>query len=258
MKKNILFFVFAFPILFFYMIYKAHHDKIKHHTILDENIPSSFEGFRIFFISDIHRRRIKETTLRSITKDIDCVIIGGDLTEKNVPLKRIRSNLQELNKWNVPIYFVWGNNDYETNFEELYTLLDQENVIVLANSSKNIKRDDAVISFLGLDCSTYKEARLDLALRDAKGDYFILLTHMPSGYYDLEQKERDKLNVVLAGHTHGGQIRIVGFGPYERGTFKKVGKTSILISEGYGYTLLPFRLGTDAECHVISLSKDRL
>ncbi|PAV29521.1 hypothetical protein CIL05_11695 [Virgibacillus profundi] len=249
----ILILIFVF-FLIIYMFFKAHHDTIDYRTILDERLPSNFNNFRIFFISDIHRRNINETTIKSIKQSIDAVIIGGDLTENGVPLKRTSENIKKLKRWNAPIYFIWGNNDYEEQPEKIHSMLLEENVTILANNHKDIVRGNETISLLGLDCCTYSEARIDLARKDAAGEYFILTTHAPKAFDELDSMLKNSIHTVLAGHTHGGQIRIFGYGPYERGGFQKSRYTNKLVSEGYGYTTLPFRLGTKSECHVITFS----
>ncbi|WP_188453836.1 metallophosphoesterase [Virgibacillus oceani] len=238
------------------MIYKAHHDMIDFLTIADCKLPEGFHDFQVFFISDIHRRKINENTLQSIEEKIDIVIIGGDLTEKGVPIKRTENNINRLKQWNKPIFFVWGNNDYEAVPEKIYNLLLRENIVILANSNKDIIADNGdILSLIGLDCCKYKEAHLDLALQGAKGSYNLLLTHAPSAFFDLNLDEQRLVHTVLAGHTHGGQIRILGFGLYRPGGFQIYRGINVLISEGYGYTRLPFRLGTKAECHVITLKR---
>ena len=237
-----------------YMSFKAFHDTINYKTIHDERLPPRFDHFRIFFISDVHRRNIKEATLNSITQPIDAVIIGGDLTEKGVPIERTINNIKKLKRWNAPVYFVWGNNDYEEKPDKINAMLLQENVTILANSNKNIIRDGQTISIMGLDCCTYREARFDLAEKGANGDYCILITHNPRPFDELTSATQEKIHTVLSGHTHGGQIRIFGFGPYERGKLQKTGNTNKLVSEGYGYTSVPFRIGTNSECHVITFS----
>ena len=60
----------------------------------------------------------------------DIVIIGGDLAEKGVPLSQISLNIQKLREI-APVYFVWGNNDYEIEYHELDALLIENNVKVL-------------------------------------------------------------------------------------------------------------------------------
>lgn len=241
-------------LLLIYMYFKAYHDTIDYRTIHDERLPASFNNFHIFFISDLHRRNLRDTTLDSISQSIDAVIIGGDLTEKGVPIERTVNNITKLKRWDAPVYFVWGNNDYEEHPDKIYSVLLEENVTILANSHKDMVRDGQSISFVGLDCCTYREARLDLAQQGAKGDYNILITHNSSPFDGLESSAQDNLHTVLSGHTHGGQIRIFGFGPYERGKLQKIRNTNKLVSEGYGYTGVPFRLGTNSECHVITFS----
>lgn len=242
-------------VLVFRMIFLAHHDRLLYHHVTDKQIPDQFTNFRIFFISDIHRRRINKKTIEKIKEPIDIIIIGGDITEKFVPLQRTIKNIRRLKKWQQPIYFIWGNNDYEAQPDRLARMLRQENVIILTNSNDTIIRGNRTISILGLDCFTYGEPRLDLAMQGAQGSFMILLTHDPEAFYLLSDQELQSIDIALAGHTHGGQIRIMGVGPYERGGLDKYKNTKILISEGYGYSSLPFRLGTNSQCHVITFEK---
>lgn len=239
-----------------YMVYLAHHDTIDFRTIIDEDLPGGFESFRVFFISDIHRRNLKQSTLNKITDNVDIIVIGGDLREKGVPFARTRNNLKMIKNWNKPIYFVWGNNDYEEKPETLYTLLKDEGIEVLANKTKCMEASNGErLHLVGLDCCHYREARFDLAIEGNEVAYTILITHDPSAFYELTENEQDDVDTVLAGHTHGGQIRIFGFGPFESGGFKREGNTNVFVSEGYGYTTLPFRLGTKSESHVLTFKQ---
>ncbi|ASK63319.1 metallophosphoesterase [Virgibacillus phasianinus] len=243
-------------LIIIYMVYLAHHDTIDYRTVNDENVPAGFDSFRIFFISDIHRRNIKQATLNKIDSHIDLIIIGGDLRENGVPLKRTRKNLDMLKKWNKSICFIWGNNDYEENPVALYQMLQKENITILANDSTQVKgNNEQYFNLVGLDCCKYKEARFDLATKNMDAAYTVLVTHAPSAFENMTENEQDTAHLVLAGHTHGGQIRIFGYGFYERGSYTKRRNTNILISEGYGYTGLPFRLGTKSECHVLTFEK---
>lgn len=239
-----------------YMVYLAHHDTIDFRTIIDEDLPIGFESFRMFFISDIHRRKLKQSTLNKVTENIDIIVIGGDLREKGVPFARTRYNVKMLKNWDKPIYFIWGNNDYEEKPEMLYALLKDEEIEVLANETRCIKASNGEgLNLVGLDCCQYQEARFDLAMKSNNEAYTILITHAPSAFYDMTESEQDDVHTVIAGHTHGGQIRIFGFGPFESGGFRRNRQTNILVSEGYGYTRLPFRLGTRSECHVLTFKQ---
>ena len=59
---------------------------------------------------------------------------------------------------------------------------------------------------------------------------------------------------MLAGHTHGGQIRIGKYGLQEKGSFRMKQGRAKLISNGYGTSTLPLRLGAAPECHVIEIN----
>jgi len=69
-------------------------------------------ALKLFFISDIHRRKIDTKLLNKIGHEVDMVIIGGDLAEKGVTLSRISKNVCNLSKLG-PVYYIWGNNDRE-------------------------------------------------------------------------------------------------------------------------------------------------
>ncbi|EQB36084.1 metallophosphoesterase [Virgibacillus kapii] len=237
------------------MIYLAYLDTTHYHSIQHNCLPEEFHMFRIFFISDIHRRRINKKTIDKIKKHVDIIVIGGDLTEKYVPLSRTRKNLHLLKQLCPTIYFIWGNNDYEVNTNDLIELLLAENITILKNTNEELMNHQKKITLLALDCMKYGEPNFEMANKGITGDFRILLTHDPMGFYTLCDTQKAAIQLVLSGHTHGGQIRFLGFGPYESGSFKNVQNTSILVSEGYGFTTLPFRLGTRSQCHVITLEK---
>ena len=232
------------------MVFTAHHDTIDYRTINDQDLPKGMDGFRVFFISDIHRRNIRISTIKSITKQIDIVAIGGDLTEKGVPLERTKNNIRTLKRLGAPIYFVWGNHDYDGSHTNLHKMLLAEDVTVLSDASEVITKNNESINIIGFDYHRYNEERPEVYMME---DYYtILLTHVPSSFFELNSKIQNRINTVLAGHTHGGQIRFYLFGYYQKGGMKRLENTNVFISEGYGYTMLPFRLQTKSECHVLT------
>ncbi len=235
------------------MVFKAHHDIIDYRSIKLNATDEAPSPLKIFFISDVHRRRIKIKTLNNIKESFDVVIIGGDLVEKGVPMKRVEENIVRLRLFDVPIYFIWGNNDYETKHSELRTVLLDNGVIILNNETATIEKDKTTFNLIGVDCCHMGHPNIQQGLDNAWGNYTILLTHDPHFISELTKSQFTKLDLVLAGHTHGGQIRILGFGFYTSGGCTRLLNTPIMVSEGYGYTKLPFRLGTNAECHVITL-----
>jgi predicted MPP superfamily phosphohydrolase len=244
-----------FIIVGLFMIYKAHHDIVEYRSIIDDRLPNGFDGFNVFFISDIHRRKINLKTIKSIQTTIDIVVIGGDLTEKGVPLQRTRDNLRILKKLAAPVYFIWGNNDYEIDHEKLNNVLLDENIIIIKDSYIDITRNSDILSIIGLDYHEEQPISIDIDFEKFEDQYRLLLTHVPDYFYELNSYIQKNIHTVLAGHTHGGQIRIFGLGFYQRGGLHIFKQTKIFVSEGYGYTLLPFRLQTNAECHILTFKK---
>lgn len=238
--------------LLLYMLREAFLNRVINHEMSFLNFPESFGSVSIFFISDIHKRKISDQIISEVTGKAEIVIIGGDLTEKGVPFERVKENLMKLKKLG-PVYFVWGNNDYETDFRKLDAIFLDSGINVLANTAVTFEsKTGDKLCLLGVDDLNAGRDRLDLALNDADDQSFkILASHYPSITKKI-QPEHD-ISLVLSGHTHGGQIHILGYSPYEKGKVKVLEQTTLLISNGYGTTGVPLRLGAPAQCHLITL-----
>jgi uncharacterized protein len=240
--------------LILYMLKEAFQNKITVNDLVFSDFPASFGEIKIFFITDIHKRNVSEKMLARIVGNADMVIIGGDLAEKGVPLKRVKENLLKL-KEIAPVYFVWGNNDYEIDYLQLTALMKELDITILANTAVVLESDEGeTLSLLGVKEMNHKQDRLDLALGTAaEGSFKILVSHFPSIINKILPEHHIRL--VLSGHTHGGQIRVFGFGPYKRGGIETIGNSMLMVSNGYGTTVIPLRLGAPAECHLITLRR---
>ncbi len=248
--------LFIFGIcLFLYMLREAFLNHVVQHVFCFPDFPKSFGRVSLFFISDIHRRVISDKIIYSVKGHADLVIIGGDLTEKGVPFKRVEANLRKLKQIG-PVYFVWGNNDYEQDPDKLEKIMKRLNIKVLKNTAVTFESEiGEKWSLLGVDELGQERDRLDLALLAAdEASFKILISHYPG----ITEKilPESEIRLVLSGHTHGGQIHILGYSPQKRGGVKQLANTTLLISNGYGTTALPLRLGAPAECHLITLSSE--
>jgi uncharacterized protein len=237
-----------------YMVNEAFQNNVVLHEMTFEDFPESFGQVSLFFISDIHKRLISDEIINEVKGKSDIVIIGGDLTEKKVPFERIKKNLEKLKQLG-PVYFVWGNNDYETDYRKLDAIFLEYGIKVLDNTAAIFEsKEGDKLSLLGVDEVGQGRDRLDLALLDAENKSFkILASHYP----EITDKILPEHNIrlVLSGHTHGGQIHILGYSPFKKGKVEKLENTTILISNGYGTTGVPLRLGAPAQCHLITLKK---
>ncbi|QOR65298.1 metallophosphoesterase [Cytobacillus suaedae] len=244
-------------VMFFLLLYmwiEANKNIVKEQVLLFNDFPQDLEKLTIFFISDIHRRKVSEKLINKVVGKADIVIIGGDLAEKGVSFERISENIDSL-KAIGPTYFVWGNNDYETDFHRLDSLLLEKGVKILDNTAVNFEsRSGEKISLLGVDDMSEERDRLELALLDAGDSSFkILACHNPRIVKKI--KKDYNIQLVLTGHTHGGQIRILNFGYYEKGKLSDNGVYKLLISNGYGTTGVPLRLGAEPETHLMTLKR---
>lgn len=238
--------------LLVYMYRQAHLNQVIYEEISFPEFPKSLGEIKIFFISDIHRRIVADSIIEEVEGKVDLVIIGGDLLEKGVPIERVEENIKKLKKIGL-LYFVWGNNDYEINPRLLDGLLLKYGVKILDNTAVSFESMEGErFQLLGVDELSTKRDRLDLALQDAgEGGFKVLVSHNPQIIKKL--KKEDEVSLVLSGHTHGGQIRIFGISPYEKGKIKKYNETTLLVSNGYGTTSVPLRLGAKPETHFITL-----
>lgn len=235
-----------------YMYREAFANRVIYHDLELPAFPKSFGEVKIFFISDIHGREVSQKIIEKVKGNADIVIIGGDLTEKGVPFERVQKNLQAL-KTIGPVFFVWGNNDYEAEAPLLDALLLNQGVNVLANSSVTFESEGGDrLYLLGIDDISTNRVDLEQALSETKEEGFrILVSHNPQIRKRIQPEHG--IHLMLSGHTHGGQIRIFGFGLYEKGRLMSENHPVILISNGYGTTGVPLRLGARAETHLLTL-----
>ncbi|MED4879179.1 metallophosphoesterase [Anoxybacillus geothermalis] len=234
-----------------YMWKEAHRNRVRHMTLSFPHFPGDGLQLAIFFISDIHRRTVSFEMLETVKGKADFVLIGGDLAEKGVPAARVRENVRRLQAV-APVYFVWGNNDDEVEYD-LLSLLKEEGVCVLKNTAKVWERGGTSVALIGVGDVSRQEADIDRALEHVPpGSFRILACHNPAIAARLKAEQH--ISLVLSGHTHGGQIRLFSIGLYEKGGLKWQGSTAVLTSNGYGTTGVPLRLGAPAETHLITIA----
>ncbi|MFD0711125.1 metallophosphoesterase [Paenibacillus sp. GCM10027626] len=243
-----------------------------------ETLPEAFDGTAVLFISDIHRRKISAALVESCMNlgKIDLVLIGGDLKEAGVPLPRSRHNVRMLAKL-APVYMVYGNHDYDDDIRALDVMLREEGVRLLINESVILEKPNgARIRLSGVDDPHTKRDRLEQALEadEKEAAFTLLLAHDPVIMTRID-KLQDKVSVdlVLAGHTHGGQIFLPFIGsvfrsfwnrgwywPKSAGGFDTAGKivhkrnkARMFVSCGFGTSKLPLRFRAPSEYHLFTL-----
>jgi predicted MPP superfamily phosphohydrolase len=255
-------------ILIGYMLWEANQLDIKEQELTLSDWPKGFEGVRFLFVTDLHRRSIPEgirNELRQLIaeKNIDLVFIGGDITEKRVPLQKVQDNIRFLGSL-APSYFVWGNNDYSGDYRALDLMLREEGVTVLDNRAVSFEAGQDRLWLVGVDECSLKRDDLTMALADIEPPgYRLLLAHNPIIIKKI--KKEDQIRGVLSGHTHGGQICLPLIGPISlpAGSFLRTyiageytlqeGQLKLFVSKGVGTSALPFRLLARPELHILTM-----
>ncbi|MGN9864950.1 metallophosphoesterase [Bacillus swezeyi] len=245
--------IFAALICFFAFLWKM-SAVAKENTVVRAEFPVGRlkEPLNLFFISDIHRRTVSTEIIQEVKEHgVHLVVIGGDLAEHGVPFPTIEENIKRLASLG-KTYFVWGNNDYEVDQQRLTGIFKKYGVTALRNESVLYEHNGQVVNICGVDdirleLDDYREA----VHRLQSNAPTLLVSHNPEIHHQIH--ETDGIDAVFSGHTHGGQIRIGRLGLYEKGGMGMVHQACYLISNGYGTTKLPLRLGARPETHLIKL-----
>lgn len=254
------------------MVFEAFGSDIIAEEIVLDTLPESFDGFRILFITDIHRRRLPVGKLSTLKGEIDAVLLGGDLTEKNSPLERLADNLSLLVSI-APLYAVHGNHDYKANTPIVDNIIRGNGGRLLVDENVALVKEESLIWLTGVDYPKIggKKAYASLPpLPYSAGEnpFRIILVHDPLW---LSQCKTIQADLVLSGHTHGGQLILPFIGrrhieefyhTYDAGLFQwpKGEDTKdfakVLISRGFGTSHLPLRWGSPAQMHILTLRRE--
>ncbi len=218
-------------------------------TVQEQKIDIGFSA-KIALISDIHLGVYKDKTfLQRVVQEInkkhpDYVFIAGDLLYKALEenLTDIFSPLKEINS---PVIAIYGNHDTEYGNrvkQQLKKALESNNVILLENEAIKLEN----FTLLGLGERWEYNDEVSLLEEYSEKNNIIVLAHNPDTTSDYTNNHAD---LTLAGHTHGGQIRIPFLykyaiptkGDFDRGLIQQE-KTKLFISSGLGEVALPLRL----------------
>ena len=223
---------------------------------LYENISDKYNGLKIVQISDIYYgNTVNKDDLKKIVKNInlikpDIVFFTGDLMYKDNKDSTDVANI--LSKINTELgkYYITGDNDY--NDDTVNDILNKSGFNSLDNKYELIYKDKEPILISGI--STKKDkTNIEDKLKDTyeylnnNNNYSILIMHEPN---NIDKIDYDKFNLILAGHTKGGVVRIPLLGGiilpednylYGKNYYKKK-NTKIYISNGLGNDEVNFRL----------------
>ena len=239
-----------------------HNLQIVHRTLRIRQLPDAFHGFRIVQLSDIHLDEFTEPAfIRLAIHRInrlapDLVLLTGDFASRGplalrVSLHAIEHCADLLRHLACPLRFgCLGNHDNSIGPDFVMQTLAGAGVTVLRNRHIPVERGGQRLWLGAVDDASSGEPILDLAVpRDPDGPV-VLLSHSPDFADFIMQHPRGPLvDLVLSGHTHGGQIRLPLLGPallppmgkrYVEGLFR-FNQMQLYVNRGIGTVGLPLR-----------------
>jgi predicted MPP superfamily phosphohydrolase len=263
--------------------------RTRRERIVIPSLAAELEGYRILHVSDIHfdkkvgrNRRLWEV-LHNDTADI--VLITGDFITHDSYIQSLGEFL-EGSRARDGVYGILGNHDYyyrtlwqhvrhsifgkqyrPNDWQNLVRLLQRIGIKVLINEQVSIKSSNGSKIFIeGTDDPVLGRPEIHDPNPDyQEADLTILLSHSPDILYASSIKKKS-FDLLLSGHTHGGQIRLPGVGPLLTGTryarrhetyglFRSLNGMAVNVSSGIGYSLMPVRINCPAEVILLELSR---
>lgn len=242
-------------------------------------LPDQLRNLRIAYLSDIHRgpwfsqKRVEKLVQQLNDFGADLVILGGDYGTDPEGAIAFFNALPKI-KTRQGVYAVVGDTDRsleEGDLERLLAAMRQSGVKGLVNDGEALAFGGATLQIVGLDDyrTGYPDAEA-VARKVHSEDFVIVAGHSPdllTGLRNARSADQSGhwYDMALFGHTHGGQINLLGFTPfrklrslagqrYHQGWLEE-NRAHILISNGVGTEYLPLRLFAAPQIHLITLKK---
>lgn len=236
--------------------------KVNSITIQNNKLADN-QQITILQISDVHNRNLEGKFTRLTALEPDLIVLTGDLIDrKTTDLTNTTKLLNQLVTMDRPIYFVSGNHEQESPiFADLKEILAEHEVIDLDNQHVTIQVDGEQINLVGVANESTGHANLTDALEDADLALPTILLSHSLIFPD------DELDLILSGHTHGGQVRLPfigglvapdqGFFPeYDKGIYELDSGATLYIDSGLGTSLLPIRFFNEAQVTMMTITNE--
>jgi len=258
-----------FPVILLllgYLLFEPYWIEEKVTVFVDEDIPASFNNTKIVFISDIHhgpffsRSRVERLVKRINRMNPDLILLGGDYVHRDS--KYIEPFFEEAKKFKarLGVFGVLGNHDHWEGASLTQRWMREAGIKVLDNTAYWIEQDGVRIKLGGIgdyfvDHYTVKPTIKDVTV----ADFVILVSYNPDF---AEELDTDKIDLMLSGHTHGGQVTLFGWWapiiPSRHGQKYRTGlvatpNTKVLISNGIGTVTPPVRFFARPQINIIVL-----
>ena len=247
--------------------------KINTATLDVSHWSKDLNGFKIAAISDIHggSNDATEKRLRYLTEQInlqnpDIIVllgdfvsqIGGKSGELKMPIETVAENIKGMQA-RYGVYAVIGNHDWWYDEQKVRRALETANIKILDNETFSFPVGNQTVTVLGIeDYWKHRAVPIQNAMSKINPpENVIAITHNPDSF----DQTPASIALVLAGHTHGGQVLIPFYGApvavsqrkYYTHHYVENGR-NLFVTSGFGTTGPPVRFGVPPEIAIITLN----
>lgn len=237
-----------------------------------DDLAPELEGLRILHLSDMHLRHyvtlddLEEVISQAMQFAPDLVLVTGDLADDLRLLPDTLALIFSLRP-SLGAFATLGNHEYYRGVTAVRRIFDRSPIPLLVNNGVHIPMGSCDLfvggiddpRFLGVQDTTFFERAIEQTLAHANTkDFIVLMSHRPDGF---DYAAEAAIDLMLAGHTHGGQIGIMNRSLFEAVWPKRyfwghyqMNKSHLYTSSGVGHWF-PFRLGCPPEAPVIELCR---
>lgn len=240
--------------------------RVKEYVIESDRLPGSFDGFRVAFVSDLHypslfnAKRLGKLVKRLEEISPDALFLGGDYVTDNDSIDALFSSLSTVEP-PFGVYAVLGNHE-RRNEELIAHSMKEHGIVLLADTVVSLSRDNDTIFIAGIyDSFRYDSLAVQPSETVPDSLFTILLCHTP----DYAERSRTTADLVLSGHTHGGQVSLLGLytpvkntnygARFLRGCNRTSYGSTIITTNGVGTSRRKVRFCVPSEIVLVTLKR---
>lgn len=261
-------------LLFLSSLAKAYFDtnvfKVNKVQFRSKKVPLESK-FSILQITDLHNKVFPDKFEKLMTTvknaNVDMIVLTGDFISRNTDdFSNVYLFMEEIKRVHPHVFFVTGNHELANeNVGIFLSGVRDRGITILDNQNITFTKDNTVINLVGIDNASTNHENLSLAFAGIEDNHYtVLLSHSPS---IVDKYKLIPADLILSGHTHGGQIRlpiigaVVGperslFPKWEKGIFD-IGQGKFLyVDSGLGTSGYPVRFLNQSQISLIEIMGD--
>jgi predicted MPP superfamily phosphohydrolase len=243
--------------------YERHHIGVTELDLPVSDLPAALDGLRVGFITDIHHSELVPASDVTRAVDLirqsrpDLIVLGGDYVTRadRAYMQPVADLLAPLTA-PLGVFAIVGNHDDD---REMPAALTRAGVSVLRDQRTTLVVRGEQLTIAGIRFWTRRAADIARVLQGAPGTT-LMLAHDPRR---LDEAAALNVPAVLAGHTHGGQVVLPGYGALAKSRFPVIAgigsrdNTTMFVSRGVGTVYVPIRINCPPEVAVMTLRPRR-